>query len=156
MVQKKCPLYREVGFIEIFSKIVWPQSKAVRSSSHCPPYESDRFIVCPLYRTRWWEVFARFWEFIQLTLSWRRPISYRNQSIWYNGLVSIWYGLSVMKRLKYLVEIKRGLVIRQNFHLIIITFFCLRNKINMSKNSTALNLFIYNAVKLLNSGHLGV
>ena len=55
---------------------------------------------------------------------------------------------SVMKRLKYLVEIKRDLVI--------ITFFCLRNKINMSKNSTALNLFIYNTVKLLNSGHLRV
>ena len=32
-----------------------------------------------------------------LTLSRRRPISYRNQSIdlqgWFNGLVSIWYGL---------------------------------------------------------------
>ena len=47
---KKCPLYRDVRFIEIFSKIVWPQSKAIRSSSYCPSYGGVRFIVCPLYR----------------------------------------------------------------------------------------------------------
>ena len=46
-MQKKCPLYRDVRFIEIFSKIVWPQSKAICSSSHCPPYGSVRFIVRP-------------------------------------------------------------------------------------------------------------
>ena len=48
--KKKCPLYRAVRFIEIFSKIVWPQSKATRSSSYCPAYRGVRFIVCPLYR----------------------------------------------------------------------------------------------------------
>ena len=31
--KKMCPLYRDVCFIEIFSKMVWPQSKAIRSSS---------------------------------------------------------------------------------------------------------------------------
>ena len=45
-----CPLYRDIRFIEIFSKIVWPQSKAIRSSSYCPSYRGVRFIVCPLYR----------------------------------------------------------------------------------------------------------
>ena len=34
LVQKKYPLYRDVRFIEIFSKIVWPQSKAIRCSSY--------------------------------------------------------------------------------------------------------------------------
>ena len=50
LVQKKCPLYRDVRFIEIFSKILWPQSKAIRSSSYCPSYGGVSFIVCPLYR----------------------------------------------------------------------------------------------------------
>ena len=50
LVQKKCPLYRDVRFTEIFSKTVWQQSKAIRSSSYCPSYEGVRFIVCPLYR----------------------------------------------------------------------------------------------------------
>ena len=45
-----CPLYRDVRFIEIFSKIVWPQSKATRSSSCYPSYRGACFIVCPLYR----------------------------------------------------------------------------------------------------------
>ena len=49
-MQKKCPLYRDVRFIEIFSKVVWPQSEAIRSSSYCPSYGGVRFIVCPLYR----------------------------------------------------------------------------------------------------------
>ena len=44
------PLYTDVRFIEIFSKIVWPQSKAIRSSSYCPSYRGVRFIVYPLYR----------------------------------------------------------------------------------------------------------
>ena len=48
--QKKCPLYRDVRFIEIFSTVVWPQSKAIRSSWYCPSYRGVRFIVCPLYR----------------------------------------------------------------------------------------------------------
>ena len=39
-----------VRFIEIFSKAVWPQSKAIRSSSYCLSYWGVRFIVCPLYR----------------------------------------------------------------------------------------------------------
>ena len=50
LVPKKCPLYRDVRFIEIFSKVVWPQSKAIRSWSYCPSYGGVRFIVCPLYR----------------------------------------------------------------------------------------------------------
>ena len=29
--KKKSPLYRDVRFIEIFSKKVWPQNKAIRS-----------------------------------------------------------------------------------------------------------------------------
>ena len=41
---------KEVHFIQIFSKIVWLQSKAIRSSLYCPSYEGVRFIVCPLYR----------------------------------------------------------------------------------------------------------
>ena len=45
-----CPLYRDVRFIEIFLKIVWLQSKTIRSSSYCPSYRGVRFIVCPLYR----------------------------------------------------------------------------------------------------------
>ena len=32
---KKGPLYRDIRFIEIFSKIVWLQSKAIRSSPYC-------------------------------------------------------------------------------------------------------------------------
>ena len=50
LVQKMWSLYRDVCFIEIFHKIVLPQSKAVRSSSYCPSYRGVRFIVCPLYR----------------------------------------------------------------------------------------------------------
>ena len=50
LVQKMCPLYRDVHFIEIFSEIVWPKSKAIRSSPYCSPYRGVRFIVCPLYR----------------------------------------------------------------------------------------------------------
>ena len=46
--KKQCPLYRDVRFIEIFSKIVCSQSKAIRSSSYCPSYRGVRFIVCPL------------------------------------------------------------------------------------------------------------
>ena len=46
--KKKCPLYRDVCFIEIFSKEVWPQSKAIRSSSYCSSYGGVWFIVCPL------------------------------------------------------------------------------------------------------------
>ena len=42
---KKC-----VHFIEIFSKIVWPQSKAIRYSSYCPSYRGFRFIEYLLYR----------------------------------------------------------------------------------------------------------
>ena len=49
LVQKKCPLYRDVRFIEIFSKIVWLQNKAVRSLSYCPSYRGVRFIETPLY-----------------------------------------------------------------------------------------------------------
>ena len=45
LVQKKC-----VRFIEIFSKIVWPQRKAIRSLSYCPSHGGVSFIVCPLYR----------------------------------------------------------------------------------------------------------
>ena len=45
LVQKNCDL-----FLEIFSKIVWPQSKAVRFSSYCPPYRGVRFIVSPIYK----------------------------------------------------------------------------------------------------------
>ena len=33
-----------VRFIEIFSNIVWPQSKAICSLSYCPSYEGVRFI----------------------------------------------------------------------------------------------------------------
>ena len=43
LVQKKC-----VRFIEIFSKIVWPQRKAIRSLSYCPSHGGVSFIVCPL------------------------------------------------------------------------------------------------------------
>ena len=50
LAKKKCPLYRDAHFIEIFSKIVWPQSKAIRSSLYCLSYRGVRFIVCPLYR----------------------------------------------------------------------------------------------------------
>ena len=50
LVQKKCPLYRDLCFIQFFSKIVSPQSKAIRSLSCCPSYEGVRFILCPLYR----------------------------------------------------------------------------------------------------------
>ena len=50
LVQKKYPLHRDVRFIEIFSKIVRPQSKAIRCLSYCPSYEGVRFIVCLLYR----------------------------------------------------------------------------------------------------------
>ena len=31
LVQKKSPLYRDVRLLEIFSKIFWPQSEAIRS-----------------------------------------------------------------------------------------------------------------------------
>ena len=31
-------------FMEIFSKVVWSQSKAIRSSSYCPSYGGVRFI----------------------------------------------------------------------------------------------------------------
>ena len=49
---------RSVCFVEmsalyrflIFFKIVWPQSKAIRSLSYSPPCGGVRFIVCPLYR----------------------------------------------------------------------------------------------------------
>ena len=41
---------KSVRFIEIFSKIVWPQSKAIRSLSYFPSYRCVRFKVCPLYR----------------------------------------------------------------------------------------------------------
>ena len=37
-------------FIEIVSKIVRLQSKAIRSLSYCPSYGGVRFIMCPLYR----------------------------------------------------------------------------------------------------------
>ena len=37
---------KSVRFIEIFSKIVWPQSKAIRSSSYFSSYRGVRFIVC--------------------------------------------------------------------------------------------------------------
>ena len=50
LVQKRCPLYRNVRFIETFSKIAWPQSKAIRFSPYCPSYTGVRFIVCTLYR----------------------------------------------------------------------------------------------------------
>ena len=49
-MQKQCPLYRDVRLIEIFSKIVLPQSKAIRFSSYCPSYRGARFIVCSLFR----------------------------------------------------------------------------------------------------------
>ena len=32
------------------TKIVWPQSKVIRSSSYCPSLKGVRFIVCPFYR----------------------------------------------------------------------------------------------------------
>ena len=35
---------KSVRFIEIFSKIVWPQNKAIRSSSYCPSFRGLRFI----------------------------------------------------------------------------------------------------------------
>ena len=47
---KKCLLYRDVRFIEIFSKTVWQQRKSIRSSSYCPSYKGILFIVCLLYR----------------------------------------------------------------------------------------------------------
>ena len=50
LVQKKCPLYRDVRIIENFSKVVWPQSEAIRSSLYCPSYGGVRFIEIPLYR----------------------------------------------------------------------------------------------------------
>ena len=40
---------KSVRFTQIFSKIVWPQSKAIRSSFYCPSGEGVHFIVCPLY-----------------------------------------------------------------------------------------------------------
>ena len=43
-VFQRCLLYRD-----FFFKIVWPQSKAIHSSSYCPSYRGVRFIVCPLY-----------------------------------------------------------------------------------------------------------
>ena len=43
---QRCPLHRDFFFF----KIVWPQSKAIHSSSYCPSYRGVRFIVCPLYR----------------------------------------------------------------------------------------------------------
>ena len=49
-MQKKCPLYRDVRIIENFSKVVWPQSEAIRSSLYCPSYGGVRFIEIPLYR----------------------------------------------------------------------------------------------------------
>ena len=39
---------KSVRFIEIFSKVVWPQSEAIRSSSYCPSYGGVRFIEIPL------------------------------------------------------------------------------------------------------------
>ena len=50
LVQKKCTLYRAVGFPETFSRILWPQSKAIRPSSYYPSYRGVCFIGCPLYR----------------------------------------------------------------------------------------------------------
>ena len=44
---KKC-----LRFIEIFSKIVWRQIKAIRSLSYYPPYRGFRFIDIPLYNTK--------------------------------------------------------------------------------------------------------
>ena len=54
LVQKMCPLYRDVHFMEIFSEVVWkqkvcPQSKAIRSSSYYQYYGGVRFIEIPLY-----------------------------------------------------------------------------------------------------------
>ena len=46
--KKKCPLYKDVRFIEIFSEQDWRQNKAIRSSSYCPSYRGVRFIVSPL------------------------------------------------------------------------------------------------------------
>ena len=43
LVQKKCLLYRDIHFIEIFSKVVWPQNKAIRS------HRTVCLIRCPLY-----------------------------------------------------------------------------------------------------------
>ena len=50
LIQKMCLLYRDVHFTGYFSKIVWPQSKAIRSSSNYPFYRDAHFIVCLLYR----------------------------------------------------------------------------------------------------------
>ena len=56
---KKC-----VRFIEIFYKIVWPQSKAIGSSLYCPYHRGVPFIVCPLYRDSTVQVFyIVFWNF---------------------------------------------------------------------------------------------
>ena len=70
-MQKKCPFYKDVCFIEIFSKIVWPQSKAILphhdvrliqvSALYCV-----RFIEIPLYRPLQM-VLARF-RWFQLVL----------------------------------------------------------------------------------------
>ena len=61
LMQKKCPLYRGVRFIEIFSKIIWPQSKAIRFSTYFSSNGGAWFIVCSLYRdftvfeiSLWW------------------------------------------------------------------------------------------------------
>ena len=47
--KKKSLFYRAVRFTEIFSKIVWPQGKAIRSSSYSPSDGGVRSTVCPLY-----------------------------------------------------------------------------------------------------------
>ena len=44
---KKCSLCRAVCFVEIFSKIVRPQSKAIYSLSYRPSYRGVRFIEIP-------------------------------------------------------------------------------------------------------------
>ena len=49
LVQKMCPFYRDVRFIEIFSKIVWPRGKTIRSSSYCPSNRGVRFIEITQY-----------------------------------------------------------------------------------------------------------
>ena len=46
LVQKKCPLFRDVRFTEIFDRKI----KGIHSLSYCRSYRGVRFIVCPLYR----------------------------------------------------------------------------------------------------------
>ena len=86
MVQKQCPLDRDVRFIEIFSRIVWLQSIAIRSSLYCPSYGGvlwrysvSAFTEIPLYKKIHRHFFPWSLSFVCSRVSvYRRALIFRN------------------------------------------------------------------------------